>query len=97
MQKRFADIPKVGDRIRATGRTETGLRGDTHFEVQRLTNLRTNDIAENPDFADGAPPPVPEARRRGPARMVDLDQRLRNLEDEVDQLRREVQRLRRDG
>src|SRR5438094_218692 len=52
LQDRFKDILKEGDRVRATGRTETGPAGDTHFEVQSVTNLRTNAKAENPDFAN---------------------------------------------
>src|SRR5437764_194965 len=47
MQDRFTGILKVGDRVRATGRTETGPAGDTHFEVQNVANLRTNAQAEN--------------------------------------------------
>src|SRR5437773_1875019 len=56
LQSRFADLLKKGDKVRATGRTETGPAGDTHFEVQNVTNLRTNATAENPDFAAGPPP-----------------------------------------
>src|SRR5947209_9120925 len=59
MQDRFANILKEGDRVRATGRTETSPAGDTHFEIQSVTNLRSNDTAENPDFANGPPPPPP--------------------------------------
>jgi hypothetical protein len=92
MQDRFTDILKKGDRVTATGRTETGPAGDTHFEVQIVTNQRSNAKAENPDFADGPPP----GRGVAPGRPADRDQRLRDLEDQVDQLRREIQRLRRD-
>ncbi|MBI1917401.1 MAG: OB-fold nucleic acid binding domain-containing protein [Planctomycetes bacterium] len=96
LQDRFADILKEGDRVRATGRTETGPAGDTHFEVQSVTNLRNNATAENPDFADGPPPSPPGVRRVAPGRSADRDQRLRDLEDQVDQLRREIRRLRRE-
>ena len=96
MQDRFTDIVKKGDRVRATGRTETGPAGDTHFEVESVTNLRTNATAENPDFADGPPPPPPGPRRVAPGRPPNREQRLRDLEDQVDQLRRETQRLRRE-
>src|SRR5260370_1077363 len=73
MQARFTDILKEGDRVRATGRTETGPAGDTHFEVQSVTNLRSNAKAENPDYANGPPP------RRGipPRPPAYPDQRLR--------------------
>jgi hypothetical protein len=95
MQARFTDILKEGDRVRATGRTETGPAGDTHFEVQSVTNLRSNAKAENPDYANGPPPPPP-VRGVAPGRSADREQRLRDLEDQVEQLRREIQRLRRE-
>jgi hypothetical protein len=94
LQDRFADVLKKGDRVRATGRTETGPAGDAHFEVQGVINLRTSARAENPDFANGPPPPEP--RRLTPGRSADREQRLRDLEDQVDQLRHEIQRLRRE-
>ena len=92
MQNRFKDILKESDRVRATGRTETGPKGDIHFEVQSVTNLRTNKTAENPDFANDPPP----GRGVAPARPADREERLRDLEDQVDQLRRDIQRLRRE-
>src|SRR5262245_39833573 len=58
---RFADVLREGDRVRAAGRTETGPAGDTHFEIQSVTNIRTSATAENPDSASGPPP-----RRRAP-------------------------------
>jgi hypothetical protein len=96
MQERFKGILKEGDRVRATGRTETGPAGDTHFEVETLTNLRSNARAENPDFANAPPPPPPARRGAAPARPGEREQRLRDLEDQVEQLRREIQRLRRE-
>jgi len=93
MQERFTNIIKEGDRVRASGRTETGPKGDTHFEVQSVTNLRSDAKAENPDFANGPPPPP---SGRGVAPPTDREQRLRDLEDQVEQLRREIQRLRRE-
>ena len=96
LQERFADLIKKGDRVRATGRTETGPAGDTHFEVQGVTNLRTNAAAENPDFANGPPPPPPGPARLAPGRFADREQRLRDLENQVEQLQREIQRLRRE-
>jgi len=73
MQDRFANILSKGDTVRATGRTETGPAGDTHFEVQSVTNLRTKDTAENPDYANGPPPPPPPGPDRRPARADNSD------------------------
>ena len=91
MQDRFTAIIKEGDRVRATGRTETGPAGDTHFEAQGVTNLSTNAKAENPDFDDGSPSP---GRYAAPSRYTDPEQRLRSLEIQVKRLQREVERLR---
>jgi hypothetical protein len=49
---RFSAIVARGDRVEAAGRMETGPAGDTHLEVQSVTNLRTNDSREN----DALPP-----------------------------------------
>ena len=91
MQDRFAGIIKAGDRVRATGQTETGPAGDTHFEVQSVTNLRTNSTAENPDLIRGPGAPV---ERRGAADTVDRERRLRDLQEQIDRLQREIERLR---
>jgi len=93
MQDQFTGILKEGDRVQATGRMETGPAGDTHFEVQSVRNLRTNATAKNPDFANGPPPP---GRGTATGRPADREQRLRDLEDQVDQLLQEIQRLRRE-
>jgi hypothetical protein len=100
---RFSAIVAPGDRIRVAGRMETGPAGDTHLEVQTATNLRTNASASN----DVAGPPLPPA---GPARVAadsagdfaapparpgDIEGRLKALEDQLDQLRAEIRRLRR--
>jgi hypothetical protein len=95
MQERFSTILKRGDQVRATGRMETGRRGETRFEVQSVTNLRTNASADNPDFALG-PQRGPGPRRAAPPPPPDREQRLRDLENQVDQLRREIERLRRE-
>jgi hypothetical protein len=95
MQDRFANILSTGDQVRATGRTETGPAGDTHFEVQSVTNLRTNAMAENPDFASGPLSPLP-GRGVAIGRPADREQRLRDLEEQVDRLLQEIQRLRRE-
>ncbi|HEY5313894.1 MAG TPA: hypothetical protein VIK18_15300, partial [Pirellulales bacterium] len=42
LEESFKAIAIVGERVEATGRTETAPRGEVHFEVRRLTNLRSN-------------------------------------------------------
>ena len=91
MQDRFAGAIKVGDQIRATGRTETGPAGDAHFEVQGVTNLGTNATVENPDLAIG---PAGTVQTIIPNSAIDLEQRLRDLANQIEQLRREVAELR---
>jgi len=91
MQDRFADVVKEGDRVQATGKTETGPAGDTHFEVQSVTNLRTNSTAENPDFING---PAAVARRAVADDVADREQRLRDLQNQIDRLQRDIERLR---
>ena len=56
---RFSAVVTRGDRIQVVGRIETGPAGDTHLEVQTVTNLRTKDSREN-----DALPPGPGPRRR---------------------------------
>jgi len=90
LQDRFTDVLARGDRVRASGRMETGPAGDTHLEVQDVTNLRTKASAQN----DAGPPPPPAAA--APGRPEDRDQRIRDLQDRLDQLRRDLDRLRRE-
>lgn len=89
---RFADAAARGDRVRASGWMETGPRGDTHFEVRTLTNLRTEATIEN----DGPPPPRPGAHGPGRGRGPETERRIRDLEAQIDRLRAELDRLRRD-
>jgi hypothetical protein len=65
LEERFKSLAAQGERVRVTGRLETGPKGDTHFEVATLTNLRTKTSADN----DAPPPPRgPRGKRekRGP-------------------------------
>jgi hypothetical protein len=94
LEDQFADIGRTGDELEAVGRRETGPRGDSHFEVRSVTNLRTNAKVENPDFAGGPPALPPDLRRAAPA--PDREQRLRDLQAQVDRLQSELDRLRRE-
>src|SRR5277367_2347028 len=64
LENRFKDIAARGDRVRVTGWTETGPKGDTKFETQTLVNQRTNASA---DRGDDAPPPRERRIGKGPA------------------------------
>ena len=64
LANRFTAVASKGDSIRVAGRMETGPAGDTHLEVQTVTNVRTNTSAEN-DVSAPPPPPGP-GRRVGP-------------------------------
>ena len=86
---RFTAIVAKGDRIKADGYWETGPKGDTKLEVSTLTNLGSNRTSENPD----RPPPASARLTAGGA--GDVEERLQALEDKVDRLTAEVERLRR--
>jgi hypothetical protein len=89
LQGRFTAIAARGDRVRASGYWETGPAGDTKLEVSTLTNLATDRTGENPDR------PAPAAGRLALGRAGDVEARLQALEDKVDRLTAEVDRLRR--
>lgn len=94
MQDQFRSLVAVGDPIQATGRIETGPAGDTHFEVQSVTNLRSNQTVTNPDFA-GAPAGPGFAPPAAPGEIpASLETRLRNIENRLDQIQRDIARLR---
>ncbi|HZZ82630.1 MAG TPA: hypothetical protein VFE62_29295 [Gemmataceae bacterium] len=92
MEDRFANAVVKGDKVRVTGYWETGKKGETKLEVSTLTNLRTNKTIENPD----RPASATELRNPVPGKAIDRDARIRELEDQVQQLLREVQRLRKE-
>lgn len=97
MQDQFRGLVAVGDRVQATGRMETGPAGDTHFEVQSVTNLRTNQTASNPDFAGGPAAPAGPgfATPMPPGELpLGLETRLRNIERRLDQMQQQIDRLR---
>ena len=90
---RFKDVVTKGDRVKATGRMETGPEGDTHLEVLTLTNMRTKATVEN----DAPPPPPPGGPRgAGRDRPADPERRIQALEDRVDRLQKEIERLKRE-
>ncbi|HVW39536.1 MAG TPA: hypothetical protein VHB99_19595, partial [Pirellulales bacterium] len=64
LEDEFQAAVKVGDEVEAAGRTEIAPRGEEHFEVERLTNLRTKAVAMNDDRRPPKPPKGP--KERGP-------------------------------
>jgi hypothetical protein len=100
---RFTAILAKGDRVRVSGRMETGPAGDTHFEVQTATNIRTNasasgELAGRPALP-GAGRVTPEGSDdfvQAPGSPQDVQRRLKSLEDQISQLREEIRRLRRE-
>ena len=94
---RFSAVIARGDRVQLSGWMETGPAGDTHFELQSATNLRTNastgDNMARPapiySAADGA---SDFAASTVPTENV--ERRLKSLEDQIAQLRDEIRRLR---
>jgi hypothetical protein len=93
LEDRFADLIAVGDRVKVAGFEDTGKKGRDRFEVQSLTNLRTNRSVENDDR--GRPP------RREPSRgrlneASSRAERIRQLKEEAERLEREIERLERE-
>jgi hypothetical protein len=86
---RFAKVASQGDRVEATGFQETTPKGDEHFEVQSLTNLRTKASADNDDVG-------PSQGNLSRGRRADTEsriERLRQLKQQAERLQREIERL----
>jgi hypothetical protein len=92
LQDKFNGILKVGDRARATGHRAVSPTGNQLFVVKNVTNVRTGETVENPDYREPRPAPVAEPAPR--ARPADWEQRIAQLETQIDELRREIARLR---
>ncbi len=89
LQDRFTAVVSKGDRVKAIGFMETGPRGDTKLEVSTLTNLDTNKSLDNPDRA------IPSGARVVPAKSGDLEDRVQALEEKIDRLLTDIERLQR--
>ena len=97
LSERFSAVMAQGDRVRVSGWMETGPAGDTHFELQSATNLRTNaTTGDDP----ARPAPVYSAAdgstdfAASPQPAENVERRLKALEDQIAQLRDEIRRLR---
>jgi hypothetical protein len=87
LQGRFSALVAKGDRVRAAGFWETGPKGDTKLEVSILTNLGSNKTSENPAR------PLPASSRLLPGKTGDVEERLQALEDKLDRLMIQIERL----
>jgi hypothetical protein len=98
---RFSAVVMRGDRVKVTGTTETGPAGDTHFEVQSATNLRTDSTIGGDDGRPLRPLRFEAAADSSsnfdapPAHAGNVERRLKALEEQIAQLREEIRRLRR--
>jgi hypothetical protein len=92
---RFSALVARGDRVKVSGWVEAGPAGDSHFEVQSVTNLRTGGTAG----ADGLSSTPNGADRStdfaAPAdRTSNVERRLKALEDQIAILREEIEKIR---
>lgn len=94
LEDRFAAVVERGDRIEAVGFRGTGKRGDERFEVESLTNLRTDRTVER----DDGPLPVRrrDERRDDRGAKDSRSERIRQLKADVERIEREIERLERD-
>lgn len=100
LERRFADVVTRGDRVEASGFEETTRKGDEHFEVASVTNLRTDASADNDDLKERKQPRGPRAGdgerdRRRPGND-DRAERIRDLKAQAERLQREIERLERE-
>jgi hypothetical protein len=95
LQDKFTGILKLGDRVRATGHRVVSPEGNPLFVVMSVTNMRTRETVENPDYREPRTrAPANTRPTRGGPTPADWEQRLAQLETQVDELRREIARLR---
>ncbi|HJT35547.1 MAG TPA: hypothetical protein VJ783_26200 [Pirellulales bacterium] len=90
LEDRFAAVVSRGDRIEAVGFHGRGKRGEERFEVESLTNLRTDKTAQR----DDGPPRDRRRDDRGANRS--RSEQIRQLKEEVERIEREIERLERD-
>jgi hypothetical protein len=94
LQERFLGIMNLGDRVRATGRRVMGPTGDNMILVKSVTNLDSRESAEDPGYVE-SPARPPRATPIGEGRRdIDIERRLRNLEDQIAELRHAIDQLR---
>ncbi|HET6882963.1 MAG TPA: hypothetical protein VFI31_22530 [Pirellulales bacterium] len=93
LEDRFADVVLRGDRVEARGFQETTPKGDEHFEVASVSNLRTDASADNDGLNERMGPRGPRDRDRGRNDDRSRDERIRELKKQVERLQREIERL----
>ena len=98
---RFSAVVARGDRVKVTGWSESGPAGDTDFECETITNIRTNATASangaRPVSASSATAVVDGSTDFAPRsdRTDSVETRLNAVQDQIDQLRAEIRSLRR--
>lgn len=82
---RFGRVISRGDRVRVSGRNETGPEGDTHFEVSSATNLQTRATVagDQPDAPAEARPDGADDFGSMTGRIESLQRRIKALEEEL--------------
>jgi hypothetical protein len=86
-EKRFTTIVAKGDRVEVTGTPTPTARGDEVLEARSILNIGTKKTIDlRPTELRTVVPP--------PARIIDLETRVKALEERVDRLVKEVERLR---
>lgn len=93
LEDRFLAAVDEGDRVEAVGFRKTGKKGDERFEIESLTNLRTDKTVRR---EDGPPPRRAEPRRDDRGANASRSERIRRLKEEVERLEREIEHLERE-
>jgi hypothetical protein len=80
------------DRVKVSGWLHTTPQGDTHLRAGTILNLRNDASLNVEDLPERVGRPGKRGRP-GPDRPGDVEERLRALENKLDRLAREVERL----
>jgi hypothetical protein len=89
LQKRFLAIVTEGDRVEVVGRKEPTSGGKVVLDVGTVTNLKNKAKAIGEEALPAGPVPA------APARIDELEKRMRVLEDKMDRLLQAVEAMRR--
>ncbi len=85
-QDRVRTVVRVNDKVRATGWVDVGKKGDKHVKARTITNLTTDKSIDLTATALASAPAQPPAAAPSA--------RIRALEEQIEQLRKEIESLR---